>query len=1022
MSQSIRWLTLVLALAFVSADIAEAGRRRGGVDNHPALGHQTFTSPQSNPVALSADGSLLYVANTTSSSVSVIHTASQTQIAQIEVGLEPVSVAVKPDGTEVWVSNHVSDSVSVIDVVPGSDTFRRVVETIQDVDGDGVSWFDEPVGIAFAGNAKAYVALSSRNEVAIIDTATYAVTGVLPITNQEPRAITVRDVDTNGDQTPDATWLFVAAFESFNQSELSTCPDPNDPGNGGPPPGSDPVQCTMGTGDLADFVIESPNIPGSDTNIVIDPDVPDRDVFVFDTATDTPVSGSPVSGVGTLLYGLAATGDGQVFVSQTDARNAENGSIGQNLEVLDNRMFLNQLGRVDCTNGGPCALLSDFELEALPPSQPAAGDQLATPYGIALSGNDETLFVTSAGNSRLFSVDITGGAPAILHILDLDGGVPADAGQQIPKGVAVHSDGNGAPQTAYVLNTLENTVSVVNVSNPANLVHVTKIPVGSDPTPDAVRRGRIAFNNAFGSTTGTFSCESCHPDSNTDQLLWRIGGECSHNGCGNGEHHARSTMPVRGLKNTLPLHWDGTLGDPFGGGNGAVGFGGSGGTDCNLGGPDGDHDCFRALVDASLQGVMCTQGTSGGGPPVPGCPNDDQGELTETERDDMASFLASVAYPPPRSRRMDDSVSPLASSGFSDFFVDVGGAGSLPQLGSVQTCADMDSGCHALPLGADTNSVSLGGFDVPTMRGMTDRTLQFSLGITNSEEVLAWASAGGQIDLLGFTLNFPGSAFFGFPWDPANGLSEETTFAAAFPIFGPVYNGIPGELFQMFEEASTGFSGALGRQVTLRQETTTGGALADTEAIMDALEDAADRGSVNLRAVGARNLGSFWVNDTLSYRPATQDYRSANDAVIFDHAGLLALAQAGNLVTTLTAALPENFGSDPQPLLSVTTTGAGATGNPDLPVLPGDNPMTLVGIDVHQDADVIVNGLVVSASLSCVGGSFTGSPPLCDSQTVEIDLTSIPSPNGLHLLQVQNPLGPLSPELPICVGAPGNCQ
>ena len=58
----------------------------------------------------------------------------------------------------------------------------------------------------------------------------------------------------------------------------------------------------------------------------------------------------------------------------------------------------------------------------------------------------------------------------------------------------------------------------------------------------------------------------------------------------------------------------------------------------------------------------------------------------------------------------------------------------------------MDSGCHALPLTADTNSTSLGGFDVPTMRGMTDRWLQFSIGITNAEEALEGAKVPGTIN------------------------------------------------------------------------------------------------------------------------------------------------------------------------------------------------------------------------------------------------------------------------------------
>ena len=48
-----------------------------------------------------------------------------------------------------------------------------------------------------------------------------------------------------------------------------------------------------------------------------------------------------------------------------------------------------------------------------------------------------------------------------------------------------------------------------------------------------------------------------------------IGAECIFAGCE--QEEARTTMPVRGLKNTLPLHWDGTLGDPFNGRNGETG-------------------------------------------------------------------------------------------------------------------------------------------------------------------------------------------------------------------------------------------------------------------------------------------------------------------------------------------------------------------------------------------------------------------------------------------------------------------
>ena len=99
-------------------------------------------------------------------------------------------------------------------------------------------------------------------------------------------------------------------------------------------------------------------------------------------------------------------------------------------------------------------------------------------------------------------------------------------------------------------------MSVVDVRDPSALLHLKKIKVGNDPTPQAVRKGRIAFMNAFASSNDTFSCESCHPDGNMDQLLWRIGGACFFGAC-SGDDELRTTMPVRGLTARC-APWDGT--------------------------------------------------------------------------------------------------------------------------------------------------------------------------------------------------------------------------------------------------------------------------------------------------------------------------------------------------------------------------------------------------------------------------------------------------------------------------------
>jgi len=976
-------LALLLPLGLLLPGAAGAGgKRTTGVDHEPP-GHRLYASPQSNPIVASPDGSRVFVASTTSNRVDVIDTATNSRILHIPVGIDPVGLAVKPDGSELWVANHVSDSVSVIDLAPGSPTENFVVQTVQDLPtSSGVTAFDEPVAIAFREDgSKAYVTLSSRNDVAVVDTATYAVTGRLHITAQDPRALAVR-----------GGRLYVAAFESSNQSEVSWCESLSDDA------GAD--QCTLEDVDFGTFA-GNPNMPGESKNIVIDPDAPDRDLFVFDTATDTLVEA--VSGVGTLLYGLAVSGTGEVYVAQTDARNAVNGRDANSsapsdvngdgvvdLADLGNRMFLNQITRVDC-GGGSCASPVRFDLEPLPPTDPAPGSALATPYGIALTADDALLVMTAAASSRVASVD-----PATGAVLDR-----VDVGA-IPRGLAPLDDGDGT-HTAYVLNTLGNSVSVVDVDGASGaLAGGATIAVGDDPTPDPVRLGRIAFNDASASDSGTFACASCHPDGNTDQVLWRIGGECFLDGCEPGEHEARSTMPIRGLRDTLPLHWDGTLGDPFGGPNGAVGTGGSEPPNCD---PADPSTCFRQLVDASQAGVMCDQ-EGGCAPGSSGLP----GLLTDAERDDMALFLENVAYPPARSRPADDQITTAARNGFRDFFTDVGDGIGFADINDPSTCADSDAGCHELPLGTATNSETLAGFEAPTMRGMTDRFLQFSIGPTNAEELLLGSNDGFQVSLMGFTFNTIENPFG--DWSPALGYEEEFTFGVAFGLFDLVYAGSGPDVFQMFEEASTGHSGALGRQATINATTAAGCPSCDLEALLDRLELADTRSLVNLRGWAV----FFDRFREVSYLAGEGVYAVGDEKL--PRAQLIADAQSGDLVATLTGQPREVVSAlAPQPLIAPEGascgTGDGTTGDPSLPTT---TTFTVEARHVDDLDFVFVDGQPVSQATLLSGtptcSTSDGQQPVGDV-LVEIDVSGASLGSGIHLVQVRNDAGLLSNELPI---------
>ena len=152
----------------------------------------------------------VFVANTPADTVDVIDRKTRKIVRRIAVGIDPAGLALRPDGKELWVSNHVSDSVSVIDLEKRNPTYFHVVATVQDLDPrTRATRFDEPVGIAFASNEKAYVALSTENRIAVVNTRTRKVEKRLNITAQDPRAIVVR-----GER------LYVVPFESNNKTQL----------------------------------------------------------------------------------------------------------------------------------------------------------------------------------------------------------------------------------------------------------------------------------------------------------------------------------------------------------------------------------------------------------------------------------------------------------------------------------------------------------------------------------------------------------------------------------------------------------------------------------------------------------------------------------------------------------------------------------------------------------------------------------------------------------------------------------
>jgi YVTN family beta-propeller protein len=130
-----------------------------------------------------------YITNLVSANVSVIDTATNTVIATIPVGIGQTGVAVTPDGSKVYVALANVPFVSVIDTATNT-----VIATIP---VGGLS----PFGVAVTPDgSKVYVTDSSRfGHVSVIDTTTNTVIAAIPV-GEGPRGVAV---------TPDGSKVYV---------------------------------------------------------------------------------------------------------------------------------------------------------------------------------------------------------------------------------------------------------------------------------------------------------------------------------------------------------------------------------------------------------------------------------------------------------------------------------------------------------------------------------------------------------------------------------------------------------------------------------------------------------------------------------------------------------------------------------------------------------------------------------------------------------------------------------------------
>jgi len=154
-----------------AAYVANAGSNSVSVINPTTNTVVATVTVGHNPVhvAVTPNGANAYVSNAGANTVSVINTATNSVVATVQVGFNPVHAAVTPNGSSVYVTNVRSNSVSVI-----STATNAVLAT--------VSVGANPVHVAITPDGgHAYVTNAGSNNVSVIDTATNTVTATVPV-------------------------------------------------------------------------------------------------------------------------------------------------------------------------------------------------------------------------------------------------------------------------------------------------------------------------------------------------------------------------------------------------------------------------------------------------------------------------------------------------------------------------------------------------------------------------------------------------------------------------------------------------------------------------------------------------------------------------------------------------------------------------------------------------------------------------------------------------------------------------
>ena len=481
-----------------------------------------FAGPTSSqPLALSANGAFLVVANPDNDSVSFfdVRADRNRRVAQVPVQSEPNGVAFLPDASKAYVANTVSGTVSVIRAnLANGVVFRPQLH---------IPVGTEPYGLVLTPNgSKLYVSNARSNSVSVIDTATDTVVRTIFGVGREPRGLAVSN---DGDADDLDETLYVTQFLA---------------------------QTIPGKGEGAD-------------------DSRSGRVTVIATATDTLATSVELHPLAD--SGFLATGDALARIAPTLSFVFPTGAFPNQLNNIAIKGPFAYVPSTGASPNGPVrfdvnvqSLLSVFDrssgadgalnlqLAVASQSDPAKRF-LTVPWAIAFEHGADAGFVVSAASNVVAKIAVDPGTGAPSVVVD-----PSDPSRVLeiptgknPRGIVV----NASDTRAYVMNYVSRDVSVLDlVSSPEQSLGTMES--ASLPAPGSfanqIHVGRELYNTSIGefdppapgqpavvgrmSQAGWGACSGCHPFGLSDGVVWIF---------------------ADGPRRTIPQHTDFDLSDPL---------------------------------------------------------------------------------------------------------------------------------------------------------------------------------------------------------------------------------------------------------------------------------------------------------------------------------------------------------------------------------------------------------------------------------------------------------------------------